>query len=162
MLSYFPSESLANSRPSKHAGSDTGVFWFHYGQHVARLCGDCTCQIQLPVSDSVLFFQRWPGSHCVKPAQIQSGWPGQVLAKCIWSGSKPLCKNHRAWFWQNTNSLLPVSHFQTQLHYSIDCPDHTVQNQPGSDLILADCVRFWPTDLVQEQVRVQGSSGPLN
>ena len=22
--------------------------------------------------------------------------------------------------------------------------DHIVQNQPGSDLVLADCVRFWP------------------
>ena len=49
-----------------------------------------------------------------------------------------------AGFWQNTTSLLPVSHFQTLLHYSIDGLDHIVQNQPRSDLVLADCVRFWP------------------
>ena len=82
MLSYFPSQSLSNSRPSKQAGSNIGVFWLltasygHYGQHVARIGLDCTCQIQLPVSDSVLFFQRWPGSYCLKPAHIQSGRPG--------------------------------------------------------------------------------------
>ena len=37
----------------------------------------------------------------------------------------------------------PVSHFQTRFRTSIDVPDNTVQNQPGSDLVLADCVRFW-------------------
>ena len=44
--------------------------------------------------------------------------------------------------------ILPVAryqfpHFQTWLH-STESLDHTVQNQPGSDLVLAACVRFWP------------------
>ena len=44
--------------------------------------------------------------------------------------------------------ILPVvryqfPHFQTRLH-STDSLDHIVQNQPGSDLVLAACVRFWP------------------
>ena len=38
---------------------------------------------------------------------------------------------------------LPVSHFQTRFRSSTDVPDNIVQNQPGSDLVLADCVRFW-------------------
>ena len=52
-------------------------------------------------SDSVPFFQRRPGSYCAKPSRIRSEWPGEVLAKRIWSRSKSVCKNHRAWFWQN-------------------------------------------------------------
>ena len=34
--------------------------------------------------------------------------------------------------------------FQTRLHSSTDGLDHAVQNQAGSSLVLADCVRFWP------------------
>ena len=37
-----------------------------------------------------------------------------------------------------------VSHFQTRFRSSTDVPDNIMQNQPGSDLVLADCVRFWP------------------
>ena len=47
---------------------------------------------------------RRPGSYSAKLAQIQSGWPGQVLARCIWSESEPMCKNRQAWFWQNATS----------------------------------------------------------
>ena len=47
-------------------------------------------------------------------------------------------------FWQDATSPLPVSHFQTRFRYSTDVPDNTVQNQPWSDLVLADCIRFWP------------------
>ena len=50
--------------------------------------------IPLPASDSVPFFQRRLGSYCAKPARIRYGLPGQVLAKRIRSGSKPVCKNH--------------------------------------------------------------------
>ena len=39
----------------------------------------------------------------------------------------------------------PVSHFQTRSRYSTDVPDNIVHNQPGPDLVLADCVRFWPS-----------------
>ena len=47
-------------------------------------------------------------------------------------------------FWQDATNPLPVSHFQTRMRSSTDGPDQTVQNQTGSDLVLADCVRFWP------------------
>ena len=46
-------------------------------------------------------------------------------------------------FWQNATSLLPVSHFQTRLCSSTNSLDRILQNQAGSDLVLADCVRFW-------------------
>ena len=115
-----------------------------YGQHAARMRPHHLCQIQLSTSDSALFFQRRPRSYCEKPNHIQSGWPGQGLAECIWSRSKLVCKNHQAWFWQNGTSPLPVSHFQSLLCSSTDDPDHIVQNQPRSVLVLADCVRFWP------------------
>ena len=55
--------------------------------------------IQLSASSSVLFFQRSLGSNCAKPAQIWSGWPGQVLAQWIRSRNKPVCKNHQACSW---------------------------------------------------------------
>ena len=41
-------------------------------------------------------------------------------------------------------ALLPVSYFQTQLRSSTDGLDHIVQSQPGSNLVPADCVKFWP------------------
>ena len=100
-------------------------------------------QIWLPAFDLVPFFQRRLGSYCAKLARIWSGWPDQVLAKRIWSGSKPVCKNHQEQFWQNATGLLPVSHFQTLLHSSTDGPDLIVQCQPRSDFVLADCVRFY-------------------
>ena len=46
--------------------------------------------------------------------------------------------------WQDATGLLPVFHSQTQLHSSTDVPDHIMQNQPGSDLILAGRIKFWP------------------
>ena len=48
----------------------------------------------------------------------------------------------RPGFWQDETGPLPVSHFQTRFRFSTNVPDNIVQNQPGSDLVLADCVRF--------------------
>ena len=47
-------------------------------------------------------------------------------------------------FWQDATGPLPFSHLQTQFRSSTDVPDNTVQSQAGSDLVLADCVSFWP------------------
>ena len=121
--------------------------WKHfvYGQLAARIRPDHICLMQLPALDSVLIFQRMHRSYCAKPTLIQSGWPGQGLAKCLWSGSKPVCRNHWAWLMAGCNwpaTSLPLS--ETQLHSSTDVPDHIMQNQPGSDLILAGRIKFWP------------------
>ena len=43
--------------------------------------------------------------------------------------------------------------FQTRFHSSRDVPDNTVQNQPGSDLVLTDCVRCWPNGSSPEASR---------
>ena len=100
-------------------------------------------RIRLAVSVSVPYFQRRPRRYCAKPAQIIT--VVRFLGKRIWSGSKPVCKSHRAWLWQNATDPLPVSHFQDQYRRSsTDGPDHIEENQAGSDLVLADCVRFWP------------------
>ena len=56
-------------------------------------------------------------------------------------------------FWQDATSPLPVSHFQTRFRSSTDVPDNIVQNQPGSDIVLADCVRFWPNGSGPEAIR---------
>ena len=76
--------------------------------------------------------------------RIPSGWSGQSLAKHIWSGSKLVCRNHRARFLAGRNRPANISHFQTRFRSSTEVPDNIVQIQPGSDLVLADCVRFWP------------------
>ena len=64
-------------------------------------------------------------------------------------------------FWQEATGLLPVFHCQTRLCSSTDVLDHIVQNQPWSNLVLTDCVRFWQTDPVRRQGSVQESSGQL-
>ena len=46
------------------------------------------CRIRLRAPFSVPFFQRRHRSYCAKPTWIRSGWPGQCLAKPIWSESK--------------------------------------------------------------------------
>ena len=63
---------------------------------------------------------------------------------------------------QSDTGPISVSHFHTRLPSSADGPDQTVQNQPVSDLVLADCVRFWPNGSGPEaRLGVQESSGPL-
>ena len=71
----------------------------------------------------------------------------------VWSGFWPNASGLEAsrcagiigpGIWQDTTGPLSVSHFQTRFRSSADAPDNIVQNQPGSDLVLADCVRFWP------------------
>ena len=56
-----------------------------------------------PASVSAPFFQRRHGSYCAKQTRFRSGWPGQGLAKRIWSGSKPVCRNHLARFLEGHN-----------------------------------------------------------
>ena len=109
--------------------------------------------------NSIPFFQRRPRPYRAESAQNRSRWHGQVWAKCIRSGRKLVYKNCLARFWQNATGPLLVSHFQTQLRSSTDSPDHTVENHPGSDLVLADCVRFGQTDPVRCGRTIKPTSG---
>ena len=80
--------------------------------------------------------QNRPGSDLdglVRVWPNVSGLEASWSAGIIWPG-----------FWQDATGPLPVSDFLTWLRSSTDVPDNTVQNQLGSDLVLADCVRFWP------------------
>ena len=61
-----------------------------------------------------------------------SGLEASWCAGIIWPG-----------FWQDATGPLPVFHFQIRFRSSTDVPDNTVQNQPRSVYVLADCVRFW-------------------
>ena len=69
--------------------------------HQARFWQDAAGPLPVSHFQTVVFFQRQPWSYCAKLARIQfgSGWPCQVWAKQIHSGSKPVCKNHWAHFW---------------------------------------------------------------
>ena len=138
--------------PSKHAGSDSEVFWLWPESGRTILAGsDFLYPIQL---------------HSAKEyrailAQIRSGGPAQVLAKCVGSRSKPVSINHQAWFWQNATGPLPVSPLSDLVVFFHRWPGSIVQNQSRSDLVLADCVRFWQLDPVWKPASVQESSGQL-
>ena len=119
--------------------------------------------------------QNWAGSYMPDPtSRIRFG---SVIPKKAWI---KLCKTGPDPMWmawsgfRQTHSVrkqagvqeswVPVSgrtrparyqfpHFQTRLRSPADIPDNIVQNQPGSDLVLADCVRFWPNGSGPEERR---------
>ena len=117
----------------------------HCCQRAARIGPDRICRIPTSRIHFSSVFSKEGMDHIVQNR------PGsdvdvlvRVLAKLIWSGSKPVCRNHRAWFLAGRNRPATVSHFWTRFHSSTDVPDNIIQNQPGSDLVLADRVRSWP------------------
>ena len=151
------------------------VSYGHYGQHTTRIRPDRICLIRLPASIRFHSSKEGP-DHIVQnrarqflytsflPDRIHLAqtWPGHLdrfWAKCIRSGRKLVYKNCLARFWQNATGPLRVSHFQTRLRSSTDSPDHTVENHPGSDLVLADCVRFGQTDPVRCGRTIKPTSG---
>ena len=160
------SELQAVHDPSKHAGSDQEAFRLQSVMAVTASVQPESGRIVYAGSDFPHPFQfrfsKQGMDHFVqnRPSPDLAGlvrvWPnasGLEASWCagiIWPG-----------FWQDTASPLPVSLFQTRFHSSTDVPDSNVQNQPGSDLVLADCVRFCQTDPVRKQANVQESSGPL-
>ena len=106
--------------------------------------------------------QNWPGSYIPDPnsrIRLDSVFPKTAWIKLCKTDPDPMWT---VWSWFGQTHLVwrqagvqessgpvsgrtqPVSHFQTRFRYSTDVPDNTVQNQPGSDSVLADCVRFWP------------------
>ena len=127
----------------------------HYGQRAARIGPDSICQIRFPASVSVPFFFFKEGMDHTVQNQPGSDVDGLVI---VWPNASGLEASRCAgitWpgFWQDATSPLPVSHFQTRFRSSTDVPDNIVQNQPGSDIVLADCVRFWPNGSGPEAIR---------
>ena len=80
--------------------------------------------------------QNRPGSDLDGLVRV---WPNSPGLKASWCAGIV-----GPGFWQDATGMLLVSHFQTRLRSSTDVPDNILQNQPGSDLALADCARFWP------------------
>ena len=122
-----------------------------YGQRAARIGPDCICRIRLPATVSVPFFKRRHGSYGSKPTRIRSEWPGQGLAKRIWSGSKPVCRNYLARFLAGHNR--PATSFPLSV-LPLSPRIKLCKTSPGSDLVLADSVRFW-------QKRIRSGSKPM-
>ena len=112
------------SLTSKHAGSDPEAFWLrlvmaitasygHYGQRAARIgldsiiMPDPTSRVRFssvfPDKAWVILCKAGPDPIWMAWPGIRSGWPGQGLAKRIWSGSKPVCRNHLARFLAGRN-----------------------------------------------------------
>ena len=80
--------------------------------------------------------QNRPGSYLDGLVRV---WPNASGLEASWCA-----RTIGPGFWQDATGPPPVSHFQTRFRSSTDVLDNTVQNQPGSELVLADCVRFWP------------------
>ena len=119
--------------------------------------GQLSVQIVYAGSDSPHPFQchfsREGMGHAV---QNQPGSDLEGLAR-VWLNSSGLKASQcagiiRPSFWQAATSLLLVSHFQTQLCSSTDVLDN-IQNQPRSNLVLADCARVWPNRSSLEAIR---------
>ena len=103
--------------------------------------------------------ERLHHNYCTEPARIRSGRPGQILAKRIWSGSKPVCKNHRARFWQNATDQFPTFRLGCvfpQTAWIVLCK--TSEDTIGFWLTVSG---FGRTDLARKQTGVQESPGPL-
>ena len=84
----------------------------------------------------VHILQNRPGSDLGGLARV---WPDASGLEANWcAGIIGPC------FWQDASGPLPVSHFHTRFRSSTNIPNNIVQNDPGSNLVLADCVRFWP------------------
>ena len=72
--------------------------------HVCVCWRACACMCAcFGVPDSVPFFERRPGPYCAKPSRVWSGWPGQGLAKRIWSRSRSVYRNHQDRFLAECN-----------------------------------------------------------
>ena len=126
--------------PSKRARCDQKHFgydqlwplWPAYSPNWARL-------YMLDPSSCIQFSSVFPKKAQIilcKTSRILAGWPGQVLAKQIWSGSK----NHLAQFCEMPTGLQPISHFQTQLHSSTEGLHHNYCAEPTQ-------IWFWLTVL---------------
>ena len=149
--------------PSKCAGSDSETFWLRPVRAITASMQPESGQIVYTRSEFLHLIQfcssyKGPDHTVQNPACNWSGWCGQILAQWIRSGSKPVSKNRRVWFWQNVTRQLPVSLFQAPFHSSTDSQNHILQNQPRSSLAPAVSGQMDP---VWKQASMQESLSPL-
>ena len=80
--------------------------------------------------------QNWTGSDLDGLVRVWPNTSGQEASLCAGMIGPGVG--------QDATGPLLVSHFYTQYSSSTDVPNNIVWNQLGFDLVLADCVRFWP------------------
>ena len=126
---------------SKHAGSDPEAFWLWPVMAVTASMQPESARILYAGSDFPHPFQFCFSKECMD--HIARNRPGSDLDGVVrvWPNTSGLEASRCAGiigpsFWQDATGLLPIFHFQTWFHSSTDIPDNTVQNQPGSDLVL--------------------------
>ena len=142
--------------PSKHAGSGPEAFFItasysHYGQlWPLRPVIAITASVQ-PESARVVYFARSDSPHPFQFRFSKEGMdyivqnrPGSGLVGPVREQADVQARISGPGFWQNATDPQAVSHFQTRFRSFTNVLDNTVQNQPVSDFVLADCVRFAP------------------
>ena len=111
----------------------------HYGQRAARIGPDrIIMQIRLSAYNSVLFFQRRRGPCFAKPFRIRSEW--RLVQKQLSQCAKIIGPG----FWQDATGPPPVSLLLDSVVFLHRRPGSYCAKPAGSDLFLADCVRFGP------------------
>ena len=132
---------------AKHAGSDPEAVWLRPVMAITACVQPESGRIVYAGSDFphpfLLRFSEEGMDHTV---QNRSGSDLDGLVR-VWSNASGpearwCARTISPGFWQEATGPLPVPDFQTKFCSSTDVPDNIVQNQPGSDLVLADCVRF--------------------
>ena len=109
----------------------------HYGQRAAGTGPDSTCRIRLPASVSVALFPKkvWIVLRKTDPDLIWMAWSGFGQTHLVWKQAgvqEPLVPN---------SGRTPLSDLVTFFHRR---PESHCAKPAGSNLVLADCVRFWP------------------
>ena len=136
--------------PSKYVGSDPEAFWLRPVMAITASVQTESGRIVYVGSDfphpfQFRFVSKEGMGHTVQnpPGSDLDGlvrvWPNSSGLKASWCAGII-----RPGFWQDATGLLLVSHFQTRLRCFTNVLDNTTPNQPESDSVLADCVRFWP------------------
>ena len=133
----------------------------HYGQCVARIRLDHICLNQLPASSLVAFFKKRPRSYCEKLIRgpIWMAWSGFGKMHFVRKQAE-VEESLGPVFGRMQLACFQIPPVHTLLYFSTDGLDHIVQNQPGSNWVLA-VSGFAQTDPVWKQASVQESSGPL-
>ena len=136
---------LQCSIPSKHAGSDSKAVWLWAVWPLWRACSQnrtgsyIYARSDFPHPYQLRFFKE-DTDHAMQ------NWPGSDVDGLVWLNTSGPEASRCAGitgpgFWQDATGPLPVSHFQTKFRSSANIVDNIMQNRPGSDLVLADCVR---------------------
>ena len=155
---------LSACLPRKHAGSDPEAFWLRpvkavtasvrsESGRIVSAGSDFPHPIQFRFSKEGMDHIVWNRSWSDLGGRV---WPNASGLEASWCAGII-----RPGFWKDATRPLPIFYFQTRLQSSTDVADHTVQNQPRSDLALADCQVLAKQTRSGSKSGLQKSSGPL-